>query len=287
MTSIVEQLHQLGFSQYEAQAYIALLKANPMNGYELARASGIPRPSVYPVLQKLEERGVVLRIDNPQGPSYLPVDPGELISRIKQNYLGALESAGSALCELTAKPALPTISNLRSYPALLAHTQSIIASSQQVLLLCIWPDEVRSLFEPLMQARQRGVAITTLCLRGCPQACPACQGSVFRYPIAPPAANRWLVLVSDDTEVLAGEITPDQGVLAIRTRQEMLVNLISGYIQNSIALASILTDLGDRFDNLITLQTCNTLEAIHPLQAQGGWLAGMRQIIHSKENIAQ
>ena len=44
MQTIIEQLQQLGFSQYEAQAYLALLKENPANGYELQKVPGSPVP---------------------------------------------------------------------------------------------------------------------------------------------------------------------------------------------------------------------------------------------------
>ena len=43
MTDVVELLQQLNFSEYEARAYIALLQHNPLNGYALAKESGIPR----------------------------------------------------------------------------------------------------------------------------------------------------------------------------------------------------------------------------------------------------
>ena len=61
MADITALLQQLGFSEYEARAYLALLQRNPLNGYELAKVSGLPRANVYAVLQKLEsfatERG--------------------------------------------------------------------------------------------------------------------------------------------------------------------------------------------------------------------------------------
>ena len=77
--TVLEQLQELGFGQYEAQAYITLLKKNPLNGYELARDSGIPRANIYMVLHKLEERGAAVRIDTENGRRYAPVDHEEFI----------------------------------------------------------------------------------------------------------------------------------------------------------------------------------------------------------------
>jgi hypothetical protein len=253
----------------------------------LAKASGIPRPNIYPILQKLEERGVVLRIDNPEGADYLPVAPQEVVSRFKQKYLGTLESVSGSLFEVAAHAEQPHIANLHGYSVLLGHAQSIIASSQQSLLMGSWPEEVMALSESVRQARQLGVQITTLCLKGCPQPCPACQGSVFRYPIAASGYDRWLVLVSDGAEVLAGEIHPGLDTLAIRTRQKMLVNLTAGYIQNSIILANILADLGGRFDALVGPETRSTFEDLYPLPARAPWLEIMRPSITPKEIISK
>jgi hypothetical protein len=42
MADLTGLLQQLGFSEYEARAYLALLQQNPLNGYELAKVSGLP-----------------------------------------------------------------------------------------------------------------------------------------------------------------------------------------------------------------------------------------------------
>jgi hypothetical protein len=57
MTDAAALLLQLGFSEYEARAYLALVQRNPLNGYELAKVPGVPRANIYAVLQKLKERG--------------------------------------------------------------------------------------------------------------------------------------------------------------------------------------------------------------------------------------
>ena len=38
---LLPKLIKLGFSEYEAKAYIALLGKNPVSGYELAKQSGV------------------------------------------------------------------------------------------------------------------------------------------------------------------------------------------------------------------------------------------------------
>ncbi len=276
----IEQLQQIGFSQYEAQAYIALLKKSPLNGYELAKQSGIPRPNIYPVLQKMEERGIVLRVNTPEGTHYAPLSPSDLIAKLNHQYQRNLETASQALDEIAAPPTLEYVENLHGYPVLLDHARMALETAQQHMLLIVWPDEAALLAGPLQKAGQRGVHIDTLCMNGCPHPCPYCQGDIFRYQLAPLVKTRWLVLVGDGCEMLAGEITSPE-TLAIRTRQAMLVRLATGYIQNSIALARILSDLGSRFEDILDPQA---IADINTLQSQERWFDLLRQLIEPEDS---
>lgn len=282
MIRIVDQLQQIGFSQYEAQAYIALLGESPLNGYELAKVSGIPRPNIYAVLQKLEERGAILRLEGEEGTRYLPLPPEEFFTQLKQHFQNAVQNASTALAGLNAPVTMEQILNVRGYAVLLDQARALIDNAQQRLLISTWPEEAMALADPLRQAEERGIAITTLCLHGCPNPCPACQGDVFRYAIAPAEPGRWLILVQDNQELLAGEISPQNQALSVRTRQKMLVNLTASYIQNSIALATILSTLGDRLDAQLDSQTRQALNSLRPMGAQSEWLTLMRQLIMPK-----
>ena len=68
----------------------------------------------------------------------------------------------------------------------------------------------------------------------CVQECGHCHGRIHRHPVAPAATNRWLVLVADERELLAGEVKPSDESLAVRTYQKMMVEVASWYIHHSI-----------------------------------------------------
>src|SRR6185369_10618809 len=82
MNGVIDQLQQLGFSEYETKAYTALLQQHPLNGYALAKRSGVPRANIYAVLQKLEERGAVIPVTVAEGVVYSPIAPDDLINRL-------------------------------------------------------------------------------------------------------------------------------------------------------------------------------------------------------------
>src|SRR5689334_1522709 len=230
MTDVTALLQQLGFSEYEARAYLALLQRNPLNGYELAKVSGLPRANVYAVLQKLEERGAVVRLDMPSGVRYAPVAPTELTQRIASRFQDVLSATQQALEDLATPAAAEYVWNIQGYAALIDHAHALIDATQERLLVAIGRQEATALAEPLARAETRGVVVTTLCLDECPAECGGCRGTIWRSCAAVSAAQHWLVLVSDDAEALAGEIGLHDDALGVRTRQQLQVGLASWYI---------------------------------------------------------
>jgi HTH-type transcriptional regulator, sugar sensing transcriptional regulator len=294
MTEIVELLQALGFGDYEGRAYVALVQRSPLNGYELAKASGLPRANVYSVLDRLEERGAVVRIDTPSGTRYSAVPPAELATHIGSKFSANLSAARRILEEIAAPPAYEYVWNAHGYQSLLDHARTLIDGAQERLLVATWAPEAQALAGNLAKAEARGVEVVTLCLQGCPAECGGCCGAIFRYRLAPEYAGRWLVLVQDESEALAGEIGSGDEALTVRTRQRLLVELSAWYIRHSIALAGVVSDLGDRLPGLLSPQTLAALATLGPggyrHGEQGeddggdiaGWLGYMQQAINRR-----
>lgn len=76
-------LKELGFSQYEATCYMALVAEHPVNGSQLSKISGIARSRIYDVLRSLISKGYVMEINPGQ---YAPLPSDELIRRLKKSF---------------------------------------------------------------------------------------------------------------------------------------------------------------------------------------------------------
>ncbi|MEO8288388.1 MAG: helix-turn-helix domain-containing protein [Chloroflexota bacterium] len=278
--NIVGVLQRLGFGEYEARAYLALLQRNPLNGYELAKASGLPRANVYSVLQKLEERGAVMRLDMPSGTRYAPVAPSELTEQLDNRFRDDLEDARRQLEDIAVPAEREYIWNTQGYDLLLEHARTLVNSAEERLLVAIWPREAAALSEELAGAEARGVEVITLCLNACPRECGSCQGHIFRYHVVPEHTSGWLVLVADGVELLAGEIAKGNDALAVRTRQRLLVEVAAWYIRHSIALAAVVDDLGDNLQTLLSTDTLSALASLtpggHHSDGVWGWLEFMQ-----------
>jgi predicted transcriptional regulator len=283
MTKIVTLLQRLGFGEYEAKAYVALLKRNPLNGYELAKASGLPRANVYAVLQKLEERGAVARLDTSEGARYAPVSPKALTQRLGSRFREDLHEARDSLEKIATPVEHEYVWNTRGYAALQEHASACVEATRKRLLVAVWPEEALALANHVARAEKRGVEITTLCLAACAKECGGCRGRIYRYRVAPEKRTRWLVLVSDEAEVLAGEISQGEEALTVRTRQPVLVELAAWYIRHSIALATLLSDVGSRLKHLLKPETKSVLASVGPAEHKAGWLEHMFQLLSSQE----
>ncbi len=56
---MVERLVRLGLTQYEARAYVALIRRDGSTPAEVAKVAGVPRPRIYDVIASLVAKGLV------------------------------------------------------------------------------------------------------------------------------------------------------------------------------------------------------------------------------------
>ncbi|HXF34466.1 MAG TPA: helix-turn-helix domain-containing protein [Candidatus Acidoferrales bacterium] len=278
MAEITDQLVELGFSEYEARAYVALTKKSPLNGYELAREAGIPRANVYSVLERLELRRAVLRLESSAATRYAPVPAEELMHRIGANFTSLTTAVIRQLQTLGEAADFAQVWNARGYQALLDQARAAVSAAKRTLLIAIAPPEAALLRDELRSAADRGVAVTTLCVAACANECGGCAGQVFRYRVLPDEHVRWFLAVTDGAEVVCGEVKPDNEASLIRTRHELVVELASAYIRQSIALATITEDLGERFDDLVSSQTQAVLQSLGPA-GSGGFLQYLHHLL--------
>jgi hypothetical protein len=92
--ALPEILKSLGFTRYEALVYIALLGMERATATEIHEGSGVPRASVYPVLDRLVEKNLVtISHATPRRFSALPPEEGigNLLSRIEGDARRAKE----------------------------------------------------------------------------------------------------------------------------------------------------------------------------------------------------
>jgi sugar-specific transcriptional regulator TrmB len=105
-----EDLRALGLTQYESQAFIAMLRIGPSPARKIAEASGVPPTAVYPVLKLLLSKGLVQKLKS-ENAIFEALDPKRslraLASREQQAIAAHAERAAEQLGAIPRDPLAP------------------------------------------------------------------------------------------------------------------------------------------------------------------------------------
>lgn len=263
-------LKELGFTAYQAKAWVALVHAptDTLSGYEAAKQSGIPRANIYPVLKQLVERGAVRRVETPEGSRYAATPAAELLENMRRKQQRLLASAEAILPRRAATTQDRPVYSLSSAAQALTAARQLITQATRKLSIAVQPPEAALLAGELRDADERGVRITTLCMEACNPECGGCRGDIHCCSACPDDGNRWLLVVADDDATLAAEFRVNGQVSAMRTHQPLVARLATAYVRQSAALAILGGELGDQFNGLISNQARTLLDS---LQAENGF----------------
>jgi Cd2+/Zn2+-exporting ATPase len=259
-TKAVSELEALGFSEYEARAYVVLLRDGPQTGYELAKRSAIPRPNIYPVLARLVQRGAVNKIDSKGAARYSALSSARMIEGVEKTFSAQAARARQAMLQIEESETDEQIWNIEGRDRVLDRARDMVDSSKEQLLLGVWSNESAALAENVARAERRGVDVTTLCVQACPQECGGCTGRLYRYDLEAASEPRTLVIVRDRTELLAGQCSADGSARGAITRMPAFVSIATQFLENTIAVAEIARSLGPRLPALLDEEARGALQ---------------------------
>src|SRR5215469_2612062 len=160
-----ERLIELGFSPYEARAYVGLLGREPQTGYGLANITGIPQPKVYETLRRLSAKGVVATVgDDPARFVAVPAD--QLLAGIEDSFRARLSSAESELAAAAAPDGAVAgyrvLRSLNSWPGIEEYAVGLVKNSNRHVYVSINCPEPGAVASALGEADGRGVACDVL-----------------------------------------------------------------------------------------------------------------------------
>ena len=159
---VVAQLQRLGMPGYEAKAYVALVAAaEPLNGYEVAKRSGVPRSTIYETLAKLVARDVTFEVhsSDPDVVEYIPLPPATLFARLRDETEDAIEKAAAVMGRLNTRPTVRYTVTLPSRDDVRNRCIDVIASATKRLRLWVWPEDLVDLEPALRRAAASGVEV--------------------------------------------------------------------------------------------------------------------------------
>lgn len=252
---IMNQMKQLGFSEYESKAYLNLLEEYPLNGYALSKKSGIPRSRIYEVLKNLIEKQLVFEQEDEKNKLYYPVDPDIFIKKVRAHYDGLFsnisEFTGKIYKEKKQDDRLVVIKGREN---IIGFLNLLIRGAEKRIAISIWENEIKELQSELTKSIERGVVLRGIYFgRKTPFDTLVPHRRLDRY-IAE-KKERYISIVVDGTHTISGVVSRGEDSKVTWTRDEGFIEITEDYIAHDLAVnqysASLTGEAYEKFEEFI------------------------------------
>jgi sugar-specific transcriptional regulator TrmB len=237
LEKIAQKMCELGFTGYEAKAYVSLLQQYPATRYELSKNSGVPRSAIYDVINRLESYGAVSVIST-QPEKYVPLPPEQFLRMLEQRFSQKIEVFRKSLSEIKIKMEPEQLWNLSGYQNLVSKAREMIQNAQESIYLSAWCTEVLELEKYLKEAESRKVKVVIFSFTQIPEI-----GFNYSYQMSENELEKvWdhkIVLVRDHEELLMGEVNKVVEKRVAWTLNKAIVQIAENYIILDITLFGI------------------------------------------------
>jgi HTH-type transcriptional regulator, sugar sensing transcriptional regulator len=245
--NIIDRLIEIGFSEYEAKAYAALVRANPATAYEIARLSGIPTSKIYGVISRLHKKGIVMLAGDEKKKRYIPLEPSEFIESTRKKIEITLDGLENDLSSIRKGNDISYIWDIHDYEYLMEKAVRMVESAEESLLISGWDEELAVLEEHIVSRNKSNVKVAIVHFgEGTVNV-----GMVYQHPIEDTIYNekggRGIVIITDMKEALMATIYPDYKVEGAWSVNKGFVTLAEDYVKHDIYIMKIV----NRFDDLL------------------------------------
>ncbi|MEW6340664.1 MAG: helix-turn-helix domain-containing protein [Paraburkholderia sp.] len=242
---LISALIRLGFSQYEAQAYCALLQRSPMNGHEVGKLSSVPPSKIYETLQRLDAKGAVL-MHRSEPVRYAAVPYAEVLARLRDRFEDDLAIVNDGLSTLPAAREPGLVWSLRDSRAIITAFLTTIDSAQQTLFAAIWDEEMEPLRGAIEAASARGVDVHVAIYGKASLSGPRCYdlrecGESARNRLE---GRRLSVAVADEQDAITAEFGPSANEEAVLTNNPVISLLAIEYVKADVMGRILINSMG-------------------------------------------
>ncbi len=275
----INDLKALGYAEYEARVYLALLAQPEVTGYEASKHSGVPRSKVYEVLEGLVTKGAALAMELDDRRIFRPRPYQELVEMHRQSVSTTLERLESSLASYTDPSDKYDFFALSGLEALMSRCRGTIGNGRRSVFVSCWPEEHAALAEMIEMARQRGVQVAVLIYQNRDKGPGGVDDEMTFYHTVTAMQHeqlarlgRWLFVTADNIEVTLGQIR-ESDTVALCSRNEMLAFLISQTVAHDIAVMELARKVGaDEFRKSLTDEEWERLQLVQ--MAAGSLISG-------------
>lgn len=240
-----EQLKSLGFTGYEARAYLALLACQPASAYEVAKQAGLPTSKIYETVARLAERGVLQASEDESGSQhYHALSPSDLMDSIRNQVIADTDRLLPELQKIPAGDSGNHVWPLTGRSQVESRVLEVVTSAFDTILVSLWPEELEWSAEALRSAETRGVRIALVHF-GEPQ---ISIGATYHHPVErtlyAEKGGRGLTVVADGKQVAIANFWANGDIEGSWSRNPSFVTVAEDYVKHDVYITKVTRFLG-------------------------------------------
>ncbi|MEM8863185.1 MAG: helix-turn-helix domain-containing protein [Chloroflexota bacterium] len=237
----INALENLGFSTYEAKAYLGLLSENPINGYKLSKITGVPRSRIYETADRLVEKGFATKLDA-DPVEYAPLGIEGLNHNLKQSFDDHLTTLNREVEMMAIANRSELLWNIQGYGPMMSRIRTMLKRATRSIYLVAWAEMLEALRNDLTEIGNEKKLIILSC--GSIEELPGTHyNHAFEQELVA-ADERSVNLVIDGREVLIGSTEPADQCVAFWSQNQALIQVTEEYIRHEIYIHKIIDRLG-------------------------------------------
>lgn len=260
---LVNNLQDLGLTQYEAKTYITLLNIGTSNAYKISKLSGIPRTRIYDILQSLTSRGIVMleeTIDGVKNYTALPANVFLEETKRKWNTIYTDVSQELTAIESNKKHDI-YVSTVKGKTSILAFCHKLLQNAKQKVLISLWSPMYSELQEDLQNCLDRGCSVSGITFE-VEQPISVLDKHRLNKINSNPLIKKWFILTVDGKELLYGN-DADHDNNSFYTNDPVNIYLLEDYIIHDIVINRIIEK--ENSQDIATQMISTILEGLKPL----------------------
>lgn len=222
---IVELLTQFNLTRQEAAIYSTLLSEGDLNGYEVAKITGISRSNTYTSLAALVDKGCAFVIEG-QTTRYTPVP----IEEFCNNKIRKFQEVKQELIKnIPAKrDGIEGYVTIKGESRILDKMKNMMSEAKERVYLSVSEQILRIILPEIKDAIDRGIKTVLI------SNIPFCLEGAMVYSTE--KSRQEIRLIVDSTNVLTGDIDDGEHSTCLYSRKKNLIDLLKDSLKNEIKL---------------------------------------------------
>ncbi len=228
---IVDLLTHFNLTRQEAVIYTTLFSEGDLNGYEIAKITGISRSNAYTSLAALVDKGGAFVIDG-QTTKYTPVP----IEEFCNNKIRKLQEMKQELIKnIPAKrDGIEGYITIKGEKHILDKMKNMVSEAKERLYLSVSEEVLQILLPEIKAVIDKG--IKTVIISNVPW---CLEGATVYFA---DKSRREIRLIVDSTNVLTGDIDDGEYSTCLYSRKKNLIDLLKDSLKNEIKLIEIMKE---------------------------------------------